>query len=288
MEIKPLSMLFSDKTSKRERHSVQSLHPKSFFPLGWTPWKLGVLTLILLGIEVVVVAMQPSISQDLKFHNFADGRSILNIENFWNVTSNLGFLAVGFAGLYKMLIRKSLVVMNEFRAAYIIFFIGICLVTAGSSYYHFNPDNYTLVWDRLPMTIAFMALSAISFGEFMSVKVARLILWPLLLFGLSSIYYWYYGERSGHGDLRLYALVQLTPVLLLPLLLIAGKRTFDIRWGYLALLASYIVANFFEYYDVQIFQMTSSAFGGHAMKHLSIATGLYFLIRSYELRKRSY
>ncbi|MBT3812899.1 MAG: hypothetical protein HOE45_04700 [Gammaproteobacteria bacterium] len=34
----------------------------------------------------------------------------------------------------------------------------LILVAAGSSYYHWNPNNQTLVWDRLPMTICFMSL----------------------------------------------------------------------------------------------------------------------------------
>jgi hypothetical protein len=32
------------------------------------------------------------------------------------------------------------------------------LTAVGSGYYHLAPDNESLFWDRLPMTIAFMGL----------------------------------------------------------------------------------------------------------------------------------
>lgn len=42
---------------------------------------------------------------------------------------------------------------------YRIFFVGVLLTGLGSAYYHWRRDNATLFWDRLPMTIGFMALS---------------------------------------------------------------------------------------------------------------------------------
>ena len=38
------------------------------------------------------------IPQDQSYHQFADQRTIFGIPNFWNVVSNIPFLAVGAAG----------------------------------------------------------------------------------------------------------------------------------------------------------------------------------------------
>ena len=39
------------------------------------------------------------IPQDQSYHQFADQRTMFGIPNFWNVVSNIPFLAVGAAGL---------------------------------------------------------------------------------------------------------------------------------------------------------------------------------------------
>jgi len=59
-------------------------------------------------------------------------------------------------------------------------FVGVFLTGIGSSYYHLYPDNRTLVWDRLPMTIAFMALFGAIVGEYISRRAARELFAPLL------------------------------------------------------------------------------------------------------------
>jgi len=36
--------------------------------------------------------------------------------------------------------------------------VGLRLTAVGSAYHHLAPDNQRLSWDRLPMTLAFMAV----------------------------------------------------------------------------------------------------------------------------------
>ena len=74
--------------------------------------------------------------------------------NFWNVVTNLPFLLVGAFGLARLgrLRRPAL------RTGVQVFAAGVALVAFGSAYYHLAPSNATLVWDRLPMTVGFMAL----------------------------------------------------------------------------------------------------------------------------------
>jgi hypothetical protein len=45
------------------------------------------------------------------------------------------------------------------------FFAGVGLTAFGSAYYHLEPTNDRLLWDRLPMTVAFMGLFAAVLSE---------------------------------------------------------------------------------------------------------------------------
>ncbi len=72
--------------------------------------------------------------------------------------------------------------------------------------YHLAPDNNRLVWDRLPMTVAFMGFFASMIGERISVQAGTWLLWPLVWLGFASVLNWHAGERRNAGDLRLYGM----------------------------------------------------------------------------------
>jgi hypothetical protein len=52
-------------------------------------------------------------------------------------------------------------VIDGTRKAWLLLFAGVSLVSLGSAYCHWNPNDQTLVWDRVPMTIGFMGLLAL-------------------------------------------------------------------------------------------------------------------------------
>ena len=114
-------------------------------------WREGLLILVP-ALSLIGLFSSESIPQDLTYHNFADQRVVAGIPNFANVASNIPFLAVGALGLGLCLRR------NGSSASWTAFFVGIGLVCLGSAYYHLFPQNATLVWDRLPITLAFMGL----------------------------------------------------------------------------------------------------------------------------------
>ena len=143
----------------------------------------------------------------------------------------LPFLIVGIMGLYSIFYSKKIRLITDLKAAYILFFLGVSLVAFGSGYYHLWPGNSSLLWDRLPMTIAFMALFSIIIAEFVSIQIARFLLWPLVVFGTFSVFYWHYTEGNGEGDLRLYVLVQFLPMILIPLILLLFKSKFTAARG---------------------------------------------------------
>lgn len=232
---------------------------------------------------VAMLFVQP-IPQPEAFHQFADIRHVFSVANFWNVISNTVFFLIGVTALQKLVSNK-LVIVAQVKAAYYSFFMGVLLVAFGSAYYHYHPNNFTLVWDRLPMTIAFMSLLGIALAEMLSVTAGRLGLIPFLGTGLISIAYWQYGELQHHGDLRLYALVQFLPILLLLLLLLFGQRRFTTQWGYWALLAAYILAKLAEHFDAAIYTITGELMAGHLLKHLLSAQGLWLFLVYLQKRK---
>ena len=114
-------------------------------------------------LAIVVVFFIPPIPQDPAYHDFVDQRTLHGVPNFWNVASNLPFVIAGLLGLLVLLGRKPLPGgLPELKWAYVVFFAGVLLTGFGSAYYHLDPTNESLVWDRLPMTLAFMAFFPLS------------------------------------------------------------------------------------------------------------------------------
>ena len=144
----------------------------------------------------------------------------------------------------------------------------------GSAWYHLAPSNATLVWDRLPMTVGFMALFSLIVRDRLSDSLGRHALAPLLLIGASSVFYWYATELQGAGDLRFYYVIQFLPMLLIPLLLLSGAGAGGLRSGWLwATLALYLLAKQAEAHDRALFE-ASGLLSGHSLKHLIAASAV--------------
>jgi hypothetical protein len=237
--------------------------------------------LLLAVVALIATFMVAPVPQDPAYHLFADQREMLGIPNFWNVVSNLPFMLVGFAGVWMLFKQRPPGEVSELRIAYVVFFAGVALVSIGSGYYHLAPSNASLLWDRLPMTIAFMAFFAIIIGENISIKAGARLLWPLLLVGLFSVVYWHLTEQRGAGDLRPYALVQFLPMVLMPLILLLFCSPYDTnKWLWLAM-GAYGLAKVLEYADVPIYE--SLGMSGHALKHVAAAlTPLFILLGVYK------
>ena len=231
---------------------------------------------------LVMLSLEP-IPQDVRYHLFADTRSIGAIPNFWNVVTNIPFTIIGLLGLIQLSKPGTLKVLSDIMPSCRLFFVGVLLVGFGSSYYHWAPDNHTLVWDRLPMTIAFMALLSIVISEFVSVRSGKLLLLPLLLAGVLSVVYWHFTERSGAGDLRFYALVQFYPMIAIAIMLIFFRSRFSMAEAYWWLLLFYVIAKVFEHFDAEVYHAIG-IISGHSLKHLFAAMGIYVLLMFYQAR----
>src|SRR5262245_49070657 len=116
--------------------------------------------LVVCGLTVVtifVMSLVPPVSQHSEYHQFADVRSFLGVSNFLNVVSNLGFAIVGILGIAFLCrqLKASAASDKWTLLPYTIFFSGVALTCVWSVYYHLAPSNQRLMWDRLPMSIAF-------------------------------------------------------------------------------------------------------------------------------------
>jgi len=237
--------------------------------------KIGLgLVLLIGGIMLVGLLFIGPLPQDVNYHHFADQRTWWEIPNTWNVLSNLPFFVVGLMGWGMLTLRTcSLNISPSDRWAWRMFFLGIALVGVGSGYYHWFPDNMTLVWDRLPMTLAFMSLYSIIISEFISEKAGKYLLVPLLIMGGVSVWYWWMTESEGQGDLRGYVMVQFLPMLTIPVILICFQSKWRLSYGYWVLLLAYVVAKGFEFYDQAVYDFLGGI-SGHSVKHIVPVLGI--------------
>ncbi|MEJ2129035.1 MAG: hypothetical protein P8X81_09325 [Woeseiaceae bacterium] len=226
------------------------------------------------------------LAQDAAYHSFADRRTILGVSNFGNVMSNLPFLVVGLSGTWFVLRYSRVVCLPGLEIAYLVFFSGIFLTAFGSAYYHLAPGNESLVWDRLTMTIGFAGLFAIVVGEFVSPRIGRAIVIPLLIVGVLSVEYWGWTEAAGAGDLRLYAVFQFLPIMLIPVILLLYKPAIGPAKYFWVMLLFYVLAKAAEFLDGEILA-AGGLISGHSLKHIlaamTPATFLYALARRRRL-----
>lgn len=215
------------------------------------------------------------IHQDPAYHRFADARTLFGIPNFWNVVSNLPFVIAGAIGLRSLLHGPRSGVLPELRSAYAALFAGSVLVGFGSGWYHLAPADASLVWDRLPMTLAFMGFFVIVLGEHVSPALARRSLWPLVLLGAASVAWWRIS-----GDLRAYVLVQFAPMLLIPALLLLHRSRLATSRPLWLVLASYAIAKLLELCDAPLYALTGVS--GHPLKHVAAAAGLFAMLAAMQ------
>jgi hypothetical protein len=234
------------------------------------------------------------IPQSLEYHNFADQRTFIDISNFNDVMSNLPFIIIGISELYQIFQQYGRVPFQlpplyngparhmEFRTPEIrsyqiytrtMFQLVTIWVGCGSMYYHLNPNNSTLIWDRLPMAVAFMLLLTYVLLRARVIRANNYLLALIILqiVGIGSVLIWAYVD-----DLRLYGLVQFGSIAWIVLLLIRGG--IDINTEYLwSALSLYIGAKLCEHLDRLIFSLSCCTVSGHTLKHLLAALATYYV-----------
>lgn len=242
----------------------------------------------LFGIALVLAAILPPIPQPHAYHQFVDQRAFWSIPNFFNVISNLIFLWVGIVGLVFLkrlrmnTVQQTFAVMQE-RRPYLIVFMSVLMVSMGSAYYHWMPENSTLFWDRLPIAIGMMALLAATIVERIGIKQGLRALPLLIMIGIASVVHWYWSERQGEGNLNFYIVVQFSSIVLIVLLAALFPSRYSRGADIYGVIALYGLAKFAEVLDEPIYQL-GQIISGHTLKHLLAGLAVYGLLRM--LRKR--
>jgi hypothetical protein len=241
------------------------------------------------GLAVLAAAaawLAAPIPQDPGYHRLADARAWLGIPNALNVLSNTGFLLVGGLGLAVLRAGGGGHAFREpgERWPYVIFFGGLVLTGIGSAYYHWEPGNERLAWDRLPLAITLMGLLAATITERIGVRTGLWLLGPLVALGAGSVLYWHWTEQQGQGDLRLYALVQFYPLVAIPLMLWWLPPRYTGGMALLGAAATYAAAKIPELLDGWFLSATHVV-SGHTLKHLMAALAGYWVVRMVQNRR---
>ena len=243
-------------------------------------------TVFLAGVTLLAIALAlflPAMPQPLAYHDFADKREAYGIENFLDVTSNLAFVLAGLAGLAALMRPRTCFAGAAERWPYLVFFVGLLLTGAGSCYYHLEPNNESLFWDRLPMTISFMSLIAAQIVDRVDARTGLLALVPMLLVGIGTAVYWIVTERLGRGNVVPYGVLQAYSVVVLLQLTATHPSRYTHGNAMYAVFACYLLAKGFEHFDRQILELTGVV-SGHTLKH--VAAGIAGLPVAYMLWQR--
>src|SRR5262245_4942824 len=238
--------------------------------------------------SAAAISFVPPMPQDPACHRFADRRAARVVANGWNELANLGVLLVGRYGALRAVRMQAGPTTGHIesreRWPYTLVFVGVALTGVGSAYYHWAPDTSRLFWDRLPMTIGFMAFLAAVISERLGVTAGLLVLGPLVAGGVASVIVWRAGELQGAGDLRPYALVQFLPALLVLLMLWLCPARYTGGAYLLGVLGFYAAAKIFEALDGAIFSL-GHALSGHTLKHLAVALAAWWVLHALETRR---
>ena len=224
---------------------------------------------LLTGLICLALLAHGPIPQTGNYHAFADETAILGIANGQDVLSNLGFAVVGLWGVIGLWPRRTHAGIARGWPGYALFLIGLSLTSLGSAYYHLAPDNARLVWDRLPIALACAGLLAGVWGQTaLPAGRAAPVAGLLGLYAVASVLWWYSTELQGAGDLRPYLLLQILPILLIPLWQAIYKAPMADRLWFGAALLLYVCAKLTEASDQAVLVATGMALSGHTLKHL--------------------
>ena len=232
----------------------------------------------------VLFCVLPPLAQPEAYHHFMDDRTMLGIPSCLNVLSNAPFAVVGLMGLW--FLRKRPVaedggrfVEDRERWPYAVFFLGAFLTCFGSGYYHWLPNDPTLVWDCLPMTLAFMGLLSAMIAERIDVRTGLWLLWPLVAMGAGTVWWWRWT-----GNLWPYAGAQYFSIIIIGLLMALFPPRYTRSLDLICVTGFYAVAKVFEAADRPVSSLTGGIVSGHTIKHLAAALAVYWVLRMLSLR----
>lgn len=228
--------------------------------------KLTAPELALLGagtLLALVALVGPAITQPSDYHHFADQRSWLGLPFATDVLSNLPFALWGALGLHQLCNWPPQRLGTSQRGTAMLFFAGLVLTAACSSWYHWQPDDAGLVVDRLGMVVAFAGLLGLAAAGRISARAGTALALTILVLGPLSVAAW-----ALSGNLLPWVALQLGGMAMV--LWLASRAplpgALPVRWG--AVILIYALAKLLEQADHQIYELLGHAISGHSLKHL--------------------
>ncbi len=224
----------------------------------------------------------PSLAQPASQHAFADHSTWLGIPHAMDVLSNLPFLAWGLAGLIAVKRIPALAVSGAQRATAALFFAGLLVTAAASSWYHLRPDDAGLLLDRGGMALAFAGLLGLAVADRISGRAGLAVAGGVLVLGPVSAGVW-----AATGNVLPWAVVQFGGMLLVCVL--ALRRPADgalgLRLG--MVIGIYALAKLLELADHQVLEATSGIVSGHSLKHIAAAFAAWPVMNALERMRRA-
>ncbi len=247
--------------------------------------RLWLLAVLALGV-VLAVALVPPLPEPRALRALVDERAFFGVPNFLNVVSNAPLLLVGARGLYFLSGDRPNAFLNRAEKwPYALLFLAVALTSFGSTYYHLAPDDDTgLMWDRLPMSLAFMALLSAVIVERISVKAGLRLLVPLAAIGVATVVYWRWSILRGAENILPYAVVQYGVLAAMVVLALLFRSRYTRPGDLFGVVAIYALAKLAEVLDARIYAL-GEIVSGHTVKHLVAALALWWLVRMLGLRR---
>jgi hypothetical protein len=232
----------------------------------------GLIILILLAIFL------PSIEQNQNYHNFADQRVLFGVNNAFDTLSNLAFIIVGALGLVNFYNNQYIKISNSFSVILNLFFISIILTGLGSSFYHLSPNDFTLVFDRLAMSLVFASILVMLAYLKISPRFGLHTLAELLILAPLTVLIWKF-----NGNLTPYVVLQFGGIILVILTLLLTKTRMQ-GPCFTSLIILYGAAKLAEFYDEKIFNLSQNLISGHTLKHLIAALAVIIFISPLKVK----
>ena len=224
------------------------------------------------------------IAQLPHYHDFADQHVVHGIPHFDDVLSNIGFALVALWGACTLPQARDHESLTNGWHGYLLFLIGLFFTAFGSSWYHLDPGNGRLFWDRLPIAMACGGLLAGVWGDVNGRPSKTFATWMATL-SVYSVGVWYFTEITGHGDLRAYLMFQIVPMLLIPIWQWTNKSPMADRLSFGVALLLYAAAKLTEINDHEIAQATG-LLTGHTLKHLLATAAAALIVARLSFRVR--
>lgn len=214
---------------------------------------------------IALALFAPAFEQPHSYHAFADQRAWGWLPHAMDVLSNLAFLWAGLWGAWRLCATRAAAISPVARWMAGVFFAGLVLSFAGSAYYHWAPDDATLVWDRLAMCVPFAGIVGLAVQQTCDEESALLAGAAMLLATMTSVLVWEHG-----GNMMPWAAAQGLGMLALVVLALVPRRAGSLQVSLGLVIAFYVLAKVCELADAQIFEM-GGLMSGHSLKHVLAA-----------------